>query len=237
MSVVAIDARPIVAVTGLAIEARMVASDGVRTIAAGGDRRRLEAALEREFSRGATAIISIGIAGGLVAAMMPGSWVIADAVVTRTARWPVDAAWATALTGRLPGAVRGVLVGMDTIVASSADKRALGRATGAIAVDTESHVVAAFAAMHGIRFAVLRVIADPVGRAVAPAATRGMRSDGSVNPRAVLGSLARAPRQLPALLRNAIDARIAFRALLRGRRLLGPGLGYPDLGQFPLDVP
>jgi adenosylhomocysteine nucleosidase len=236
VSVASIDARPIVAVTGLAIEARIVAGDGVRTVAAGSDGRRLAAALEREFSRGATAIMSIGIAGGLVAAMKRGRWLVADAVVTRTARWPVDAGWAMALGQRLPGAARGALVGMDAIAASAAEKRALGDATGAIAVDTESHVVAAFAATHGIPFAVFRVVADPVERAIAPAATRAMRSDGSVNPRAVLGSVVRAPHQLPALWRNALDARIAFRALSRGCRLLGPGLGYPNLGQFLLDV-
>ncbi len=230
MSVTAIDARRIVAVTGLAIEARIAGGQGVRTIAAGGDRRRLESALEREFSRGVTAIISIGIAGGLVATLKPGSWVIADAVVTRTARWPVDAAWAMTMRQRLRGAVRGDLVGMDTVVASPAEKRALGAETGAIAVDTESHVVAEFAATHGIPFVAFRVIADPLARAIAPAAIRGMRPDGSVNPRAVLGAVARAPRQLPALLRNAVDARKAFRALSRGRRLLGSGLGYPDIG-------
>ena len=141
-----------------------------------------------------------------------------------------------ALTERLPGVVRGTLVGMDTVVATSADKRALGAATGAIGVDTESHVVAAFAAIHGIPFAVFRVIADPVGRAIAPAATRGMRSDGSVNACAVLDSVARAPHQLPVLLRNALDARTALRALSRGLRLLGPGLGYPDFRQLLVDV-
>jgi adenosylhomocysteine nucleosidase len=230
VSVASIDARPVVAVTGLAIEARIAAGDGVRTVAAGGDGRRLTAALEREFSRGATAIMSIGIAGGLVSAMKPGRWLVADAVVTRTACWPVDAAWTTALAQRLPGAARGALAGMDTIVVSAVEKRALGDATGAIAVDTESHVVAAFAVTRGIPFAVFRVVADPVECPIAPAATRGMRSDGTVNPRAVLGSVVRTPRQLPALMRNAIDAQTAFNALSRGRRLLGPYLGYPDLG-------
>jgi hopanoid-associated phosphorylase len=233
----ATDRCPVVAVTGLEIEARIAAGPGVRTVAAGGDAHRLATALEREMARGTTAIISFGIAGGLAAAAVPGTWLVADAVVARSTRWPVDVAWAAALRERLPGALRGDLVGADTIVAGSADKRALGDATGAIAVDTESHMVAAFASNHGVRFAVFRVVADPVVRALAPAATLGMRSDGAVNLRAVLGSLVRTPRQLPTLLRNAIDAKIAFRALSRGRRLLGPGLGYPDLGELLLDVP
>jgi hypothetical protein len=106
----------------------------------------------------------------------------------------------------------------------------LGAATGAFAVDTESHVVAAFAAAHGVPFAVFRVIADPMSSALAPATFRGMRSDGTINQRAVLGSILRTPGQLPMLVRNAIDARTAYRALSRGRRLLGPGLCYPNLG-------
>jgi hypothetical protein len=133
--------------------------------------------------------------------------------------------------------VSGSLAGADAIVAAPAEKHGLGVATGAIAVDTESHLVAAFAAAHGIPFAVFRVIADPVARRLAPAATRGMRSDGSIDHRAVAGSVVRKPAQLPSLMRNAIDARIALRALSRGRRLLGPGLGYPDLGELLLDVP
>lgn len=237
MSFATRDRRPVVAVTGLVIEARIAAGPGVRTVAAGGDGRRLTLALEREFAQGATAIISFGIAGGLAATAVPGTWLVVDTVVTATARWRADRAWSAALAARLPGATNGDLAGADTIVAASAAKHALGAATGAFAVDTESHLVAAFATAHGVPFAVFRVIADPVTRALAPAATLGMRPDGTVNQRAVLGSVARGPAQFPSLLRNALDARTAFRALSRGRRLLGPGLGYPDLGQFLVDMP
>jgi adenosylhomocysteine nucleosidase len=225
----AIESRSVVAVTGLTFEARIAAGPGVTTIAGGGDAHRLANALEREFARGAAAIISFGIAGGLAAAATPGTWFVADAVVTRASRWAVDAAWADVLANNLPGSVRGDLAGSDAIIHGPADKHMLGAATGALAVDTESHVVAAFAASHGVPFVVFRVIADPVARALAPATSRGMRSDGTINQRAVLGAVVRNPGQLPLLLRNAIDARIAFRALSRGRRLLGPGLSYPDL--------
>jgi hopanoid-associated phosphorylase len=220
----------VIAVTGLAFEARIAAGPGVRTIAGGGDARQLAVALERAFAQRAAAILSFGIAGGLSMAATPGTWLVADAVVTRTTRWPVDAAWAAALALCLPGAASGDLAGADAIVSAPPDKQALGAATGAFAVDTESHVVAAFAAAHGVPFAVFRVIADPVSRALAPATFRGMRSDGTINQRAVLGSILRMPGQLPMLVRNAIDARTAYRALSRGRRLLGPGLGYPNLG-------
>ncbi len=120
------DARSVVAVTGLDFEARIAAGPGVRTVTGAGDRDGLAAALGRELARGVTAIISFGISGGLVAEASAGTWLVADAVITRTARWPVDAAWAAELQRQLPGAVRGSVAGADAIIASPAQKRALG---------------------------------------------------------------------------------------------------------------
>ncbi len=54
---------PVVAVTGLAMEARIASGPGVRAIAGGGNARLLILALERELARGASAVISFGIAG------------------------------------------------------------------------------------------------------------------------------------------------------------------------------
>ena len=228
--------KSVVAVTGLRFEGRIAVGPGVSSIAGGGDSTALAAALKHALTQGATAFLSFGIAGGLVRAE-PGTWLVADAVIERASRWPVDAAWAAVLAQRLPGALRGDIAGTDSIIAASADKHALGAATGALAVDTESHVVAAFAAAHGVPFAVFRVIADPASRALAPAACKGMRRDGTIDQRAVFGSLLRQPGQLPLLLRNAADTRRAMRGLSHGRRLLGPGLGHPDFRQLDVDVP
>ena len=223
-------AAAVVAVSGLAFESRIAAGPGVRTLAGGGDRHQLAVALEHELALGAAAFMSFGIAGGLTHAATPGTWLVANNVVARGGRWPVDADWAAALSRRLPGATRADLAGADAIVATPDEKRALETATGAFAVDTESHVVAAFAAAHRVPFVAFRVIADPVSRELSQAASLAMRPDGTVNRRAVLGSVLRSPGQIPLLMRNAIDARSALRALSRGRRLLGPRLGYPDLG-------
>jgi len=220
----------VIAVTGLAFEASIAAGPGVRTVAGGGDRKRILAALEAGFARSATAIISFGIAGGLGETAVPGTWVVADLVTSSSNSWATDEAWRLALTRSLPGAVRARVAGADTVHATSSEKRAFGAATGAFAVDMESHLVAEFAAYRGVPFAVFRVIADPVTRSLAPAAVQGMRPDGRIDQRAVFGSLIRKPGQLPMLMRNALDTRTAVRALSRGRRLLGPGLGYPDLG-------
>ena len=228
--------RPVVAVTGLLAEARVAAGPGVRTIAGGGGVAALTALLQAELAQGAGAVMSFGIAGGLAGHLACGTWVVARAIVTPVARWSCDEAWVRSLTARLPGAVTADLAGVDVPVAEPASKRALQRATGAAAVDTESHVVAALAAAHGVPFAAFRVVADSARRALPPAALVALAADGRIRGTAVLASLARTPTQLPALLRTAIDAGAALRALSRGRRLLGRDLGYPDGSELLLDV-
>jgi adenosylhomocysteine nucleosidase len=229
--------RPVVAVTGLAKEARIAAGPGVRAIAGGGSAPALVAALERELALGACAIMSFGIAGGLAEDIASGTWLVARAIVTPAERWKCDTAWAQSIAERLIGARSADLAGVDAPVTEPVAKRALHRATGAAAVDTESHIAAALAAAHGLPFAAFRVVADSVRRSLPPAASVALAPNGRISGGAVLGSLARTPVQLPSLLRTAIDARTAFRALLRGRRLLGPGMAYPDLGELLFDVP
>jgi len=230
------NSRRVVAVTGLIKEARIATGPGVHAIAGGGNAPALAAALERELARGAGAVMSFGIAGGLAEELVRGTWLVARSIVTPAQRWPCDAAWARSIAERLPEAWTADLAGVDAPVTDPAAKRELHRATGAAAVDTESHIAAAIAAAHGLPFAAFRVVADSVRRSLPPAASVALKPDGNISRGAVLGSLARTPAQLPSLLRTAIDARTAFRALLRGRRLLGPGLAYPDFGELFVDV-
>jgi len=226
----------VVAVTGLMKEARMAGGPGVRAIASGGDARRLAPAIEREVRLGARGVISFGIAGGLIDTIATGDWLVARAIVTADERFPCDQAWTRALLERLPGAVAVDLAGCDAPVMEAAVKRELHQATRASAVDTESHIAAAVAAAHKLPFAAFRVVCDGVEKGLPPAALSALSSDGTIRRAAVARALARDPRQIPSLARTAIDAHTAFRALLRGRRLLGPGLGFPNLHEALLDL-
>jgi adenosylhomocysteine nucleosidase len=226
----------IVAVTGLVKEARIAAGRGIRTFVCGGGGATVNDALERELAHGALAVISFGIAGGLAEGIASGTWLIARSIVTAVARWPCDAAWTRMLSERLPGALTADLAGADAPVIEPAAKRTLRGATGAAAVDTESHIAAALAARHGLPLAAFRVVADDALQRLPPLAMVALATDGTIRGAAVLGSLVRTPAQIPLLLRTAVDAQAAFRALLRGRRLLGPGLAYPELGKLQLDV-
>jgi hypothetical protein len=81
--------------------------------------------------------------------------------------------------------------------------------------------------------AAIRVIADPAHRGLPEAALTAIRADGTTDVAAVLRSVMRKPRQLPALVRTALDARAARATLLRGRRLLGPMPAVPPLRPVP----
>ena len=227
----------ILAVTGLQRERRIIAGpgpdSGVEVVFGGDD-------VDRHAS-GKQGIISIGIAGALAPELMPGAWVVAEAVHDGEATFPTDRDWTARLLSRLPAAERGVVLGADTIAATAAVKAGLHHATGAIAVDMESHIAARAARRHGLPFVAARVISDAAHRTLPPAARVGMRADGGIALPAILRSLLTAPWQLPALIRTGLEAETAFRALLRSHRLLGPGLAGPtpagpDVGKLPADM-
>lgn len=226
----------ILAATGLRREARIVDGGAVRAVAGGGDHARLERELEALAAR-AAGIASIGIAGGLAASLPAGRWVVADRVVGEDPPAPTDGAWSRRIAERLGGAACGPLLARNTAVATAAEKSAWHRATGALAVDMESHVAARVAMRHRLPFVATRVICDPAQRSLPPAASAGLKPDGTMDVGAVVASLAARPGQLPALICLAIDAERAFSSLFRGHRRLGPGLGFPDLGQLALDMP
>ena len=73
-------------------------------------------------------------------------------------------------------------------------------------------------------------------RELPPAAVVGLRHGGTPDVVAVFRSVVRQPRQLPALARTALDARITGAALRCGRRLLGAGLGFPYFSDVAFEV-
>jgi hopanoid-associated phosphorylase len=218
----------ILAATGLQRERRIVAGPDIEAIASGGDPVRLEAMLDR-LAGTASGIISIGIAGALAVGLPVGQWVVADAVLDDGESLPTDPAWTGRLAARLPEAARGVLLGVNAMVAEATQKASLHSTTGAVAVDMESHIVARVARRHRLPFAAARVISDAAHHDLPPAVLVGMKSDGGMDLPAVLRSLLANPGQLPALIRTGLEAERGFRALLRGHRRLGPRLGGPDL--------
>src|SRR5437667_12573955 len=169
----------VVAVTCLAMEARIALGPGVAVICNHASER--VASLEPAAKRGAAGIISFGIAGGLAPHLAAGDWVVGSSVRTKDGRFPTDRGWAQALLEALPGAVHAEIVGADAPIAEPTEKRRLHLQTGAVAVDTESHVAARIAAAHRIPFAACRAVIDPAHSVLPPAAVFGLRHDGTAH--------------------------------------------------------
>jgi hopanoid-associated phosphorylase len=225
----------LLAVTGLTREAKLLAGTDVVVVSGGGRSEALERALALA-ARDCSAVISIGLAGALAEDLVPGDWVVADGVLVAGERLAVDAPWRDSLLARLPAAKAGLFLGSDAMMTSAADKRQAHAATGAIAVDMESHLAAQVARRFGLPFAAARVISDAADRSLPPAVNVGLRPDGGMALGPVLAALARDPLQLPALIRTGLEAGAAFRGLGSARRLLGPRLGLVDFLDHPLDV-
>jgi adenosylhomocysteine nucleosidase len=216
----------IVAVTSLALEARIALGPGVAVICSPGS--QLAADLASVVARGVSGIISFGIAGGLAPGLRAGDWIVAAAIRTGQQVFPTDRAWTRSILERLPAAKHTDIVGMDAPVAKPSDKRSLHSHTGAAAIDTESHIAARIAAAGQVPFAACRVVIDPVDTPLPPAAMVGLRPDGTADIAAVFRSVLKQPGQIPDLVRTALDARIARAALCAGRQMLGAGLGFPQ---------
>jgi hypothetical protein len=193
------------AVTGMRAEAEVARRLGLEAVCGGGHPAATVAAIRRAIDAGAEALLSFGVAGGLVPELRPGTIILADRVVGAT-RPPL----ALRIDGR-----RGPVAAADSIVAEPAAKAALQARTGALCVDLETGLVAAA----GLPYAVLRAVGDPAERRLPPAALVGLRPDGTPDIAAVLRSLARAPGQLPSLVRVAFETRAALQALARLGRI------------------
>jgi adenosylhomocysteine nucleosidase len=223
----------VIAFVGMPFEARIAAGPGV-VVFSRESRHEMIAAAENAARHGYRGIVSFGVAGGLASSLRPGDWVVASSVVDSQTSNVTDRAWSNKLLDLIGGARYAPIVGVDDPIAHPTIKRELHRATGAAAVDMESHVVARLAAEHNLAFAAVRVIVDPAERAIPRAALVGMNADGRTNVPAILRELIARPAQLSRLARIALDAFVARSEMQRVRQLLGPHFGLTDVADAEL---
>lgn len=195
-------------VCGLESEADALGIAGVAISGARPDMAEAQAA--RLADSGATALLSIGLAGALAPDLSPGDLLVPERILAAGQSFPTDAM----LGSRLGLPVQPIaLVGADTVVASPTAKARLYKETGAAAVDMESHRVARVAANRAIPFLAIRIIADPADRAIPSAADGAIRIDGSVDVLKTIMRLATRPWQLPALIALGRDSATAHARL------------------------
>ncbi|HEY6335024.1 MAG TPA: hypothetical protein VI113_03980 [Alphaproteobacteria bacterium] len=168
------------------------------------DPRRAYEGAKSLIAEGAQALLSFGLAGGLVPTLETGDTVVASAVMLPDGRRiETHLAWRNALAAALNNRSRiaiGAIVGQDRAVVTRTTKAALRLRTGAIAVDMESHAAAAAAEEAGKPFMALRVILDPAGRTIPSTALAGLGSQGESRALPVLARLLLKPWELSALV-------------------------------------
>jgi hopanoid-associated phosphorylase len=233
------DPRPVLVVTGLAQEARIAAGPGMTVICCSSDPEQLRSLLATVNPAAFRGVISFGVAGGLCPTLKSGDVVVATEVVAGDSRWLAGLAMSEELIagtglGR-SRVVQGGLVGVEQLVAAQAGKAALHLETGAVAVDMESHIAAAYAAEAGLPFAALRVVSDPAGRALPALAVDAVKPNGAIDLRKVLRGVARNPLSLRELVSTGLDFNRALRSLrgCRGFLLGGESIVAPDVAEVP----
>jgi len=223
-------------ITGLAREAACFSSfstgNPLDIVCAGPGPARAASAAKALIDGGCTGLLSFGLAGGLAPGLGPGQIIVANTVIGEAGKtYQADIPWGQKLHALLKGhmSVRsGAIAGSVRAVATAVEKQALFDATGALAVDMESHAVAAIAEETELPFLAVRCIADPALRDL-PGWLAGVIDDaGRVRPRPILKSLLARPWILPGLLGLASEERKARAALRRVALLAGPGFGLLD---------
>ena len=215
---------PVIVFVGLMLEARLAI--GPNAIVVCHDRNRgLSQLIEHAAKARSRSIISFGLAGGLAPNLHAGDWIVASSIRYQQEEVPTDAVWSSRLLLALPRASYAPLAGVDSAIVHAPARRALHARTGAVAVDTESHLVARVAAAHCLRFAALRVVVDAAHRRVPQAALNCMVGDGSTSIALLLQSLLAHPAQTLDVVRLTADWLAARASLIAVRQLLGPNLG------------
>ncbi len=215
-------------ITGLKLEADClgtVLSSEIALAVCGPGPDHAGAAARNLVAEGCGAIISAGFAGGLDPSLEAGAVVIAERIVDNSGRTnPCDPGWRTRLVELLADEAPLIapIAGCDEPVTTRGLKESLASGCGAAAADMESHAVAAVAMEDGIPFIALRVVADPLHRAVPGAALAGISADGESRPAAVLGALLLRPWEIAGVISLARDVGRAADVLRRVARRAAP---------------
>lgn len=201
-------------------------AEDVHLIRCGIGRGRAGRAARELLQTGAGALLSWGTAAGLSRDLEHGDLVLPADVVSRDGHhYDVDSDWhhrlwqVAAAQGR---AYEGGLAEADGALADADDKLRMHTLTGALVADMESAAVAEAAHEARVPLLIVRTVSDTVATRVPASALAAMDRDGDVAVMRCLMRLARAPADLPALLRLAVGFRAACLRLSRLAALAGP---------------
>lgn len=219
-------------ITGMQFEAALLnaAARGLSTetrplvTCCGLGRSAARQAAELAIAKGATALLSFGIAAGLDPNLSPGAVVTASYVHDGVKALMTDAAWTERLRdelSRMSRAARDHIAHAHEVLMTPADKARVRTQTGAGVADMESYGIAECAGAHHLPFATVRVVADTYEDSLPKIAVEATKADGSVDVVKSIFSAITHPGQIAELIQLGRRTRIAQQEM---RRLADFGL-------------
>jgi len=179
---------------------------------------RAELAARRLVERGATALVSWGVAGGLDPDLSPGTVILPDTVIGAEGQsWGVDLEWRDRLLVRVRGRVvtsTSMLYHATSVITTADEKRAIHERFGAGAVDMESAAVARVAVANNKPWVAVRVVIDAADQGLPAEILAVAGNDGRLRVGAVLGHMLR-PRLWRPLIALARARAAAGRSMRR----------------------
>ncbi len=185
---------------------------------------RASRAAESLLAGGAQGLISWGTAGALAPALRSGTLILPEKVLgADRSVFSADPIWHAALRARLsPFPFQtGTLAESPVVLARAAEKSALRKETGAVAVDLESAAIARAAGERGVPFVAVRAILDEAEGDISAGILRSLDTFGRMRPFRLLRFLAGHPGEISCLLRLARNFQTARKTLSAVARRAG----------------
>lgn len=195
----------------------------VRVLQSGQGELNARRAAQSALRQGATALLSVGVAGALVPDLDAGDAVVPATVIAAAGR-NIDCAadWSRRIRAHIEGMCRvsdGALVCVPEVLTTPESKRSAAQRYDAVACDMESAAIAAVAGEAGADFAALRVISDRSSDVLPHDVASWVDEAGRAKLRPVLGALLS-----PSLWRPVMTMNRRFHIARRSLRRLSESL-------------
>jgi hopanoid-associated phosphorylase len=208
--------------TGLESEAAIARTVHDSDVACAGARPQNARWLARALvQKGATRLLSFGVAGALEPGLPLGSLIIGTHVASVDHKWDCDVEWVRDLTNKIPQAHCGGVFGSETLIASAREKRIVYERSRCLIVDMESQCAAQIAAEAKIPFIVLRAVCDSSTMEVPPVLMAAVKEDGGIDYLRAAWNIIRHPKQIPHLFKVSHGMNKAVAALKASVSSLG----------------
>lgn len=182
-------------VAALEMERRWIRSPGPLVELSGIGDTRAEHAARRLIERGATALVSWGIAGGLDPDLSPGTVILPDVVIGADgSNHGVDLEWRDRLLERVRSRVVTSTLPLyhaRSMITTVDEKRAISERFGAGAADMESAAVARVALANHMPWIAVRVVIDAADQDLPAAILAATGDDGRLRVGSVIGLILR----------------------------------------------